>query len=117
MNKSIYIIIAKGASEPGCEQGEPRVPKKEISIDRINPINPRGELDARFCSGRKLSISRSILVRLRPRLAGSAAVCVFYGLVFYIYIFSQIILYILFYSANKIMYIQGKINILINFEW
>jgi len=44
MNKSIYIIIAKGASEPGCEQGEPRVPKKEISIDRINPINPRGEL-------------------------------------------------------------------------
>ena len=39
-----------------------------------------GGWDACFVSGRKLSISRSIFVRLRPRLAGLAAIFVLQGL-------------------------------------
>jgi hypothetical protein len=36
---------------PGCEQGWPRVPKKEVAI---NPINPRGELARSLCPRAKI---------------------------------------------------------------
>ena len=66
MNKS----GAKGVSEPGCKQGELRVPKKEILIDRINPINPCGELGCSLLLRTKIE---HILLNSRPF---EAAFCV-----------------------------------------
>jgi len=60
--------------------------------------------DARFPPGRKSSVSRSILARSRPRLAGSAAVDVLQGLVFFSYLISNIFVAALFERANKIMF-------------
>ena len=80
--------------------GKPGVPKKEIVID---PINPRVSWDAHLIPGRKLSISRSILVRFALRLAGSTAIDVLQGVVFFSYFFSNIFVCTLFEGANKIM--------------
>ena len=82
---------------PGGELGKLRVPKKETAI---NPINPRGEL---AIPGRKLSVSRSILVRSRRRLAGWIAPDSFYTVVFFLYFISNIFFAILFKPSNKIM--------------
>jgi len=48
----------------------PRVPKKEVAI---NPINPRAGWDARFALEQKSSIVSSILIRLKPHLVSHRA--------------------------------------------
>ena len=81
----------------------PRIPKKEVPINSIGPISPRVSWQARSAPGRKPRIARSILVRLRPRLAGSRAFNVPQGLVFFSDLFSQIFSVTPFGPANKIM--------------
>jgi hypothetical protein len=87
--------------QPGANTGCRGVPKKEAAI---NPINPRMSWDARFAPGRKSSVSRSILIRLRPRLAGSTAADVLQGLVFFSYLISNIFVAALFEQAKKMMF-------------
>ena len=83
----------KGRASPGASRGSRAFPKRKArSIPSIRAVS----WHARFSSGRKSSISRSILVRLRARLAGSTASDVLQGLVFFIYFISHIFMYMLF---------------------
>jgi len=61
--------------------------------------------DDRFTPERKSSISRSILARFVSRLAGSTAIGVLQGVVFFSDLFSDIFVRALFERANKIIII------------
>jgi hypothetical protein len=87
------------ADEPGDEQGNRAFPKRKFpSI----PSNPRGELARSVCPGRKSGTVGSIIVRSMSHLAGSTAVDVMQGMVFYLYFISHAFVATLSEWANKI---------------
>ena len=65
--------------------------------------------DARSRSGRKSSISRSILGRSRPRLAGSHAFYVLQGVAYFVNFILQIFVVTLFELTNKCITVESDV--------
>ena len=80
----VQNVVSRARVGARVQAGQPLVPKKEVTI---NPINPRGKkcwLDP----GRKSNVSLSIFIRLRPRLAGWVLITFPHGLLFFRIVFS-----------------------------